>query len=400
MEYTTSRAYALNEQTQTYQKSYPITHQSAVFTKDDETETLDVALTNINTNITINTNTIGNLTTNGLTEIDLATAIKNDRSQMSDMTNSFKNGDFTNHFDTQYKGSEIYFPYANATYGTYQSIIDKLVLDGCTAIAICPKLNMVNKTDNVLTRIASDNDIIGVFAYAKSKGLKTMLKCHYYGAVSSQYDITPTDTPTWIQSWANNVMYYVNLVSNNLDGVCLANEAVNQTNGNASLWQTLNSNIKAVNNNIFTVSASTKSELSSSVLFDIVDFIGCNLYISIGGSSANTVNDLKPNMYRDVNDDIDWITTLLDISKQKNKKIMITEVGCLPYESSLANSAGWQGQGATSQGAQDLYYKITLSTFLNASNIIGIFIWNACDGFTFIGNTAENTVRTLFGGGN
>ena len=321
-------------------------------------------------------------------------------SQLDTNVNSFKNGDFTKYFDTQYKGAEIYLTYDTSTYGTYQSIIDKLVLDNCNSLAIIPMLSMANKTDNFVTKVCDDSLVTSVFQYAKSKGLKTMLKCHYTGAVTGQYALTPSDKRAWIQSWSDNVMYYVNLIKNYLDGVCVVNEAVNVTSGNSDLWQTLHNNIKAINSNIFTVSASTKAELSSSVLFDIVDYIGCNLYIGVGGTDANTVRDLKPNMFRDVQDDIDWITKLLNIGKAKNKKIMITEVGCLPYNSGLSTPSAWNGSGGVSQTAQDIYYKIALGTFLNSSNIIGVFIWNACDGFTFIGNQAETTVRELFGGVN
>lgn len=90
MNYPTSRTWELNDQTNTYEKCYPISHQDAIYVLDDESKTLGEKLGEINNSITSNSDKIGNLSSNGLTESDLATAIKNDRSQLSDRTKSLK----------------------------------------------------------------------------------------------------------------------------------------------------------------------------------------------------------------------------------------------------------------------------------------------------------------------
>lgn len=61
MDYSTSVAYNYNEITKEYNKCYPQTHMNAVYTKDDETETLGNKLSDIDDKIDDNINKIGDL---------------------------------------------------------------------------------------------------------------------------------------------------------------------------------------------------------------------------------------------------------------------------------------------------------------------------------------------------
>ncbi len=88
MNYPSKRAYYENENNNNAKEPcYTIGHKDAIYTKDDESETLGTKLTEIETNITSNSNKIGDLSGAGLAETDLATAIKNDRTSLSELAN-------------------------------------------------------------------------------------------------------------------------------------------------------------------------------------------------------------------------------------------------------------------------------------------------------------------------
>lgn len=63
MSIKTSRAYSLNEETGNYEITYPLTHMNAVYTKDDESETLGNKLSDIDNTLDDNINKIGVLNT-------------------------------------------------------------------------------------------------------------------------------------------------------------------------------------------------------------------------------------------------------------------------------------------------------------------------------------------------
>ena len=314
--------------------------------------------------------------------------------QYEDNNNMQKVSKITN----EYKGADLYVPYSTKEFGDYKVIIDKMVEVGCNSIGICPRLDMVTSTSNSLNRQATDKDIIEIFKYAKSKGLRTMLKCHYSGAVTGQFGVKPTNTRLWIQSWSNNVIYYTNLTKDYLDIVCLTNECSQQTKGNADLWQALNDGVKTIKSTLKTTTAATKNELSTTVLFNIVDYIGCNLYISIGGNINSSPKDLQKNMFHDTVDKINWIKKLNEISLIYNKPIIITEVGCTQSEEALTTPAKWgYKKFVHNNNAQALYYNVAIGTLLKNNNIKGVFIWGVADGFTFIGNSkSESMVKKLF----
>lgn len=85
MDYSRSVAYNYNEATQEYTKCYPLTHMNAVYTKDDESETLNEKLINIDNNINSNSNKIGVLTT----------SVDNVATQLSDLTNNHNKDNVT-----------------------------------------------------------------------------------------------------------------------------------------------------------------------------------------------------------------------------------------------------------------------------------------------------------------
>lgn len=299
-----------------------------------------------------------------------------------------------------FKGCNFYIPYNTHEYGDYKTIINKIKASGCNSINFCIRLAMQEKTSNELTREALDTDVLNYVNYANSLGLIVGLKFHISGAsAGGSANIQPTNKTSWIQSLQQNALHYCDLLGSKIKIICLSNECINQTKSNYEDWKNYNDSVKRKNPNYVTTTACTDTEMLTTVLYDIVDYIGVNLYIGIGGdlSTPQHIRDLS--MYKNYADGEDKLSQLFNLSSKLNKPILITEVGCTPCVEALKYPAKWDyTQFVENQEAQKLYYETFLKCFTNSNSIQGIFLWCATDGFSYLGKEAESVVRKYFGG--
>lgn len=317
-------------------------------------------------------------------------------------TENIINQNYSKLFD-KIKSVNMYVPYNTDEFGDYQTLINKAVEVGCNYISFCPRLAMAEKTSTTITRTTDDTLLQTYIDYAISKGLKIILKPHIFitnGNLGGSSNIQPSDVSLWIQSLQENLVYYYTLLGNKISIMCISNECTNQNDKNYSDWVNLVSTLKSLNSNILTTVATTDIGMITNVVYQIVDIIGCNLYIGLRGDKNTSSYELKKSVYNDYTYSKDFISILLNYSKQYNKPILITEVGCLPFAESLNTPARWSYDSGTTidEDIQDIYYKTILPIYLESQAFLGCSIWSISDGYTFIGRKAERTLKEMYGG--
>ena len=144
--------------------------------------------------------------------------------------------------------------------------------------------------------------------------------------------------------------------------------------------------VKAKNPNYITTTATTLVEVDTTVLYKYVDVLGINLYVGIGGDLNTEQADRDKAFFNDYSNHVDYITKINKLSNKYNKKFMITECGCLPTVEALKYPAKWNYPNGfvENQTAQKVYYETALKCFMNMSNIYGVSLWCATDGFTYL----------------
>ena len=335
------------------------------------------------------------------------TRLNNFGSQLDNKTNiktteNIINQNYSKLFD-KIKSVNMYVPYNTDEFGDYQTLINKAVEVGCNYISFCPRLAMAEKTSTTITRTTDDTLLQTYINYAISKGLKVILKPHIFitnGNLGGSSNIQPSDTSLWIKSLQDNLVYYYTLLGNKISIISISNECTNQNDKNYSDWVNLINTLKSLNSNILTTVATTDIGMITNVVYPIVDIIGCNLYVGLRGNKNTSSYELKKSVYNDYTYSKDFISTLLNYSKQYNKPILITEVGCLPFTESLNTPARWEYDNGTpiDEDIQVVYYKTILPTYLESQAFLGCSIWSIGDGFTFVGRKAEQTLKEIYGG--
>lgn len=296
------------------------------------------------------------------------------------------------------KATNFYVPYNVSEFGDYKSIINNIKRVGNTHISFCIRLSMREKTSNDIYKDVSDDLVLEYVNYAISKGLKIIVKFHVGGAAGGgSANIQPTNTSLWIKSLRDIVLSYCDLLGDKIDIVCLSNECTYQTNQCYDDWKNYNDRVKAKNPKYITTTACTDVEMATTVLYDIVDILGVNLYIGIGGDLNTPQYQRDKNMFVNYSDKENKIRELIYHSNKHNKPFYITEVGCTPCVLALKYPAKWDyDEFVRNVEAQKVYYETFLKCFMNMEIIKGVFLWCANDGFTYFDNPAEDVVEKYF----
>ena len=300
------------------------------------------------------------------------------------------------------KSVNMYVPYNEEEYGDYKALIDKAIEVNCNYISFCPKLQTETVTSNTITIAYNDTILSSYVDYATEKGLKIIIKPHITtkDGQSGSSSKKPTDLTTWINSLQDNLLHLINLLGNKIQILSITNECSNQTNQNESDWSSLISAIKSTNSKILLTTATTDTEISTTLLYKYVDIISCNLYIGLTGTVNTPITELRKSVFKDCKYKKDFISLLLDKSQYYKKPILITEVGCLPYDESLNNPSRWDYPNTTpvDENVQCVYFETVLPFYMNSKNILGCSIWSLTDNYTFNNRKAENILKQIYRG--
>ena len=300
------------------------------------------------------------------------------------------------------KSASIYLPVTDvSTEEQFINILNKCKDSNCNTITICPIFWMTSATSNTFDGYKpplTESIVIERIIKAKELGFKVALKPHVGGeGISNHSGIRPPSTTTWLTNYSNIYLELLNKCKYYVDIVCVGNELNEQTNQLKSQWSSLISEIRSIKGDLMIGHACHFDELKTNVFLDELDFIGCNMYAPVAGDLSTNIEVQRKSIMNISN----AINKLFKKADELSKPIIITEVGILPFEESLSKPEAWgfDPSPVINEDTQVRYYKIALKEYLNANNIIGTFIWNAADGYTFIDRKAQEIVKQIYGGG-
>ena len=365
-------------------------------------EKLSTEIETINVNLSTEIETINEKLTNDIESINtkLTNDVETINSQLEHIVYKNNNGLLID-ISEKIKGASIYLPIDTASSEEkYISLLDKCIDSNCNTITICPIFWLESKTSNIFTGYKSGINLATILNYciiAKNKGLKVAMKPHVGGeGITSHGDIQPTNLTTWISNYSKIYKELLNTCKEYIDIVCVTNELNGQTNTNLSQWLQLILDIRNIKSSFLIGAACHFGELSTNVFLSNLDFLGCNMYLPVEGDLSTNIEKQRKSLFNLTNN----LNTLLKKGDELNKPIIITEVGILPFEISLSNPEKWgfDGEPTIKEEVQVRYYNLALKEYLYGNNILGTFIWNACDGYTFIDRKAQQTVKEIYGG--
>lgn len=296
------------------------------------------------------------------------------------------------------KGASVYLPIPNGQ-PSFDEILEKLIYSNCNTISLCPTFWMDSSDANNISGFKNGmtlNDVKSYFIKAKEKGLNVILKPHVGGdGFTSWSSIKPSNVELWITNYSNFYKSMVEDLVEYIDVFCISNELKGQTNNFKNLWVNLINSLKA-KKDIPVISALTISESTTNIFLDKLDYIGFNMYCPVEGDMSTDINQQTKSIFRLK----PYINDMFNVMSKYNKKAIITEVGILPFEVSLQNPEMWgfDIEPPTNYQVQQRYYNIAVKEFLYANNVVGVMVWNACDGFTFINRPAQETLKEIYGG--
>ena len=324
--------------------------------------------------------------------------IKNIDSSLDNMVQKYSNGlliDISNKF----RGASIYLPYREDLEGTFEENVRKCLNTNCNTISICPIFWSNGKTGNIIGYKEGLNvdKIKKCCSYVKSLGMTVLLKPHVGGeGIGSHGDIQPTDVNAWTDSYTSQLISLVRECKDVIDIVSISNEINGQSQHNYNKWKTCIDNIRAINPSILLTNSNTVTELRTNVFLKDLDILGCNLYVGVTGDLTTNIEHQRASLFKTSNS----LNNLFAKSQELGKPIIITEVGILPFERSLQSPEAWgfTDNPPTSYETQVRYYELAIKEYINANNVIGVMVWNACDGYTFLNRPAQDTLREIYGG--
>lgn len=345
------------------------------------------------------TNEYGEKLKQGTEKIELQYA--NKLNKLNSQISAVANGNGFIEINNKLKGASVYLPYREDLNGSFEDNVEKAIDSNCNTVEICPMFWMSSSTSNSIDGLKSGltkEYILEKCKYVKENGMKVLLKPHVTGnGFTGWGNINPDDVVSWINSYSQLLLEVVSLCKDYIDLISITNECKGQTNQQKDLWVNLINSIKAINPNILTLSATTFHELKTCVFLEELDLLGVNMYVPVIGDLSTAFNLQKASLFSES----EYISEMLRYSKKLNKKIIVTEVGILPFARALQNPEAWgfDDNPPISLETQVRYYNLTIKEYIHSDSILGVMVWNICDGYSFIDRPAQQTLKIIFGGG-
>lgn len=296
-------------------------------------------------------------------------------------------------------GVSHYFKDDTALAVITQSFVQALGADHATHIVLCPLLVNDDATGaNNLHYEYTIPALTAAIATIAAEGLGVILKFHLVKNSDGHSLEEPTDQDALIADLRECILDTLD-ASQSIEIVCVANESPTICAGNRAAWESLFAAIRAQNPGIKITNSALFSEIKNAtcVFWDLCDYIGCNAYPScVDYNTVGTYDDALRAMYYTYRNDETYVTSMYKIARRYDKSYLITEMGIRPYAWQMASPSVWTALGTSNETVQADYYRAALETFLHAGSCAGMFVWNATDGFTFVGKAAESVLSAAF----
>ena len=289
---------------------------------------------------------------------------------------------------------------------TVRSITDKpslsdwqhLKLQGVSATMVV-MVGLTSATSYAPTMM-DDSIINGVIADANTVGVKIdMIKLHLgtnYSDGFNRGDYLPSDVNAYFTNWQVICLHYSQMCNtNNIPILCIGCEQPNQSKDvYLPKWTTIVNAIKTTYPNLLLTYAGKTWEFPNNgcnAICSILDIIGYNVYLSYTqkklSEATPTVEQMGKAFYINY-DGNKVIDTIIYLSKKYNKKVMITEIGCMPLDTGLITNVPY-GYATETRNYDAIAWlmRASFEVLFRNQHVIGFGWWHIKEPFDYYNNT-------------
>lgn len=276
-------------------------------------------------------------------------------------------------------------------------------IDGCL---LCLTVFNNFKTNEPMINELRDEHIRELITYAQEvMGWDVTIRMHNHGNYKGEEGLKePANVMLWFENY-NELVQRIGLIAQEYgqEYFIISNEMVHLTTQThqKKYWSEMISGLKEKGLKVgCSISIDELTVNDGLQLWDELDFYGLNLYPSLTSKdkqwAKNNYKELCKSFYtRDFN-----IVAILDeISSKNNKPIWITEFGCMNSNLGLSLPSYWGDNTEKDEEVQKIYVKVAFEMFKYISTIDVLTLWcgNLEDGFSLIGNEAEEVLKYYWG---
>ncbi len=226
----------------------------------------------------------------------------------------------------------------------------------------------------------SDTTLRAAIAYAKSKGLRVMLKPHLEPKTGQwRAHIKPTDRSAWYKAYGDMLVHYGKLAqASGAWRFCLGAELVNMTSSrvnpdNTVRWQAMIQRVRAIYSGRLTYSAQrpgTMGELETIRFWGQLNYIGISGYFPLNVDGDPTVTKLKARWAY-------WERYhIRPVQQRYGKNVIFTEIGYRSVVGSHNDPWNYNRTGAVSEADQARAYKAFFGFWNNIGYMRGVHLWD------------------------
>lgn len=253
----------------------------------------------------------------------------------------------------------------------------------------------------------SDASVEALIGYARSAGLRVMLKphvdlsdddLHYRGEIGPSF--TAEDWTAWFASYRAFILHYAAMAARTqCELFCVGCELGSSAFREAD-WRAIIAEIRAVYNGPL-IYADNLVEWNPGAIkwWDALDYIGEDAYPTLSNKTEPAVADLLDGWGP-------FLDKLEALSKKWNKPLVLTEIGYRSLQGGAINPWDWQRQGPVDLTVQENAYEAAFRAISGKSWLAGIFWWQwmpdpnhggpTDTGYSPHGKPAEIVLRSWF----
>jgi len=254
----------------------------------------------------------------------------------------------------------------------------------------------------------SDASVEGLIAYARSIGLKVMLKPHvdlwnddrhYRGEIGPNF--TAEDWTAWFASYRAFILHYAAMAARtNCEMFCVGCELGSSAFREAD-WRAIIAEVRTVYGGPL-IYADNLVEWNPDAVrwWDALDYIGEDAYPTLSRKTEPAVADLLEGWGP-------FLAKLESLSKRWGKRLVLTEIGYRSIQGGTIDPWDWQRQGPVDLKIQETAYEAAFRAISGKNWIAGIFWWQwmpgpdhggpADTGYSPHRKPAETVLRSWFG---
>lgn len=208
---------------------------------------------------------------------------------------------------------------------------------------------------------------------AKQAGLSVVVKPHvdtldHAGA----WQIDPTDKTAWFSDYKAHILQAARIAQDNGADVFVVGTELQQLDRDLAMrphFVDLISSVRSVFSGDITYSTTyiTAGDLATTnvTFWDLVDFVGINIYPEFLTANGNDVSSLVNAWYQADQDPnlagqpglVSHVEAVRTLHEMTGKPILFTEMGIRSLDGAVADSAGWTGSGQVDTAEQQAFYE-------------------------------------------